>query len=487
MNIVRSLRRRIDKLLNDKTGNIAMLTGLIMIPMTFALGMGIDYALAKQTQVKLQGVADSAVLAALTPTELTKSDADAQAAVQNLWNVQAPSAINGVGVTGAATVQTNLSTGVRTSTITFTGQYPTMFGSVLGIKTLPLGSTSVAKNSLAPNINFYMLVDTSPSMALPTTTAGLTAMQNASGCAYACHEACPTCDNLNNPNGWDNYTYAITPTANGGLGLYLRIKNVQDAVTSMISQAASTAHANGVTYGLSISKFDYQVTQVYSTPDIYSNATAATTAVQNTATDANGEALGLYPLQIYKNNCVFQSNCNPSNAGSDRDTAIDAALGVMDTANTGSASNGPGWTMFTTPGYGILGGTPQEVLFIVSDGSEDTYFGGSRVYAPVSSPGISPKATNTDWCSQIKGQGIRIAFLYLTYVPITTDSWYTGHVQPVQYPNNVAITSANDQFAIAAQNCASTGLYTQVNTDGDITAALNALFAKVVATARLTH
>jgi hypothetical protein len=45
-----------------------------------------------------------------------------------------------------------------------------------------------------PNIDFYVLLDNSPSMALPATTAGITKMQSLTtqeespgGCAFACH------------------------------------------------------------------------------------------------------------------------------------------------------------------------------------------------------------------------------------------------------------------------------------------------------------
>ena len=42
-------------------------------------------------------------------------------------------------------------------------------------------------------------------------------------------------------------------------------------------------------------------------------------------------------------------------------------------------------------------------------------------------------------------------------------------------------------MALAAQQCATSGLYYQVSTDGDISAAMQALFQKVVSTARLTN
>jgi hypothetical protein len=37
------------------------------------------------------------------------------------------------------------------------------------------------------------------------------------------------------------------------------------------------------------------------------------------------------------------------------------------------------------------------------------------------------------------------------------------------------------------ESCASTGMFFQVTTDGDITAAMQALFGQAIATARLTN
>ena len=42
-------------------------------------------------------------------------------------------------------------------------------------------------------------------------------------------------------------------------------------------------------------------------------------------------------------------------------------------------------------------------------------------------------------------------------------------------------------MALAAQQCASPGLYYEVTTNGDVSAALNTLFQEAIATARLLH
>jgi hypothetical protein len=117
-----------------------------------------------------------------------------------------------------------------------------------------------------------------------------------------------------------------------------------------------------------------------------------------------------------------------------------------------------------TPGNGTnaTGDTPQEVLFLVTDGVEDELSGGSRVQSLM----------NTTMCNTIKNRGIRIAVLYTTYYPLPTNSWYNTYISPFQ-PN----------IATTMQSCASPGLYFQVDTGGDITAAMAALFTSAVESA----
>jgi hypothetical protein len=133
---------------------------------------------------------------------------------------------------------------------------------------------------------------------------------------------------------------------------------------------------------------------------------------------------------------------------------------------------------------------PQEVLFIVTDGVNDeatasglvgqtSSNGGTRIYGSINHL-ISPEQ-----CAAIKSRNIRIAFLYLTYYPLTTNTWYEDYIQPFQFVGGNV--NSTDQIAVAAQNCASPGLYFAVDTGGDITAAMNALFQKAVATAHLTQ
>jgi hypothetical protein len=308
-----------------------------------------------------------------------------------------------------------------------------------------------------PNINFYLLLDSSPSMAIagtPTDIATMvshTASQN--GCAFACHESNPSADSLGNPGGEDNYTLARN------LGVTLRIDLMAQATASLMSTATATKAANKNTYGMAIYTFDTALHTIYAPSG--KPGTNLTTA----ATDA----AAINVLEVVSNNpgCQTSSLCND-----DTDTDFDNA---MDDINI--AMPKPGGGTNTT------GDTPQEVLFIVSDGVDDktsttcsqptiSYSGGTRCQQPF----------DTTWCTTVKNRGIRIAVLYTEYLPLPTNSWYeTG------YGTFLGIAPFQPQIATNMQSCASPGLYFEVQSGGDISSAMQALFQQAVATARLTH
>ena len=126
-------------------------------------------------------------------------------------------------------------------------------------------------NTAAPNINFYLLLDNSPSMDLPATSAGITAMINATknapsnggnagGCAFACHESDPAADNLGNPGGVDNYQLAQN------LGVVTRIQNMATATQSLMTTATATEASNNATYKVAIYTFNDSRPQRVSSP-----------------------------------------------------------------------------------------------------------------------------------------------------------------------------------------------------------------------------
>jgi len=123
------------------------------------------------------------------------------------------------------------------------------------------------------------------------------------------------------------------------------------------------------------------------------------------------------------------------------------------------------------PGNGtnVNGDTPQEVLFFVTDGVEDEA-SLIRLIQPINADG------STNYCTQIKGRGIKIAILYTEYFPVTSNAFYNNNVAPIQ-----------SQIGPALQACASPGLYIDAQIGDDLGHDLAQLFQLVVQSAALSN
>jgi Flp pilus assembly protein TadG len=504
----------------NKAGNIALISALVIIPLTVALGMAFDFTLSQTRRDQLDGIADAAVLGAVTPTEMALSCTTAATQSQTLFNGQE---VTVAGVTGLSVVMSgcpDTSTAnvvTRTITITYTGQSQNVFASLLGMPTLPITGHSTATSSTAPNINFFLLLDTSPSMEIAATTVGITSMEGDTqlevdgtpGCAFGCHQSnpgdltsgtCPAhidpttrrsttaCQFLTSTNalihcatsgayadgtsfttsstfpetGRDNYDLSRC------LGVTLRIDLLRTAVQNLVTTAAATEQTYNATYQMAL--YETETNQSNPSNDLNLFALQPMTAVPTSGGGALATAAGnISALEMFQNNNLVSGDSN-----GDMDTFLNADVNSMNQTS-----------VMPTPGNGAAGNTPQEVLFIVTDGLNDAT--PTRTYAPL------------DWngaiCSAIKGRGIRIAVLYTQYFPLTAPGgWYETNVLPALptgLPTGGVLPASTpvgtDPMALGAQQCASPGLFYEVSTDGDISAALQALFQEAVATARLLH
>ena len=481
--------------LRSHDGNVAIIAALAIIPMSLLIGAGVDYGMAADRQAQLEGYADAAALSAVTPTMMTENNSQAQTVAQNSFNAQA-SALTQVTYNNSdvtATVTTTAGN-VRTATVSYNVPYNTFFSSILGMSTITLRGGSTATGGLPPNIDFYLLLDNSPSMAIAATSAGITTMVNntqgqcdsapyggsSCGCAFACHETNPSgesyfiktgtgsplCTASNNykycsfsgtgnPSGEDNYALARA------LGVTLRIDLLNQAAQNLMGTALATEKGNNAAYRAAIYTFDYQVNTLQ--------------ALTSNLTTAQSSAANLGMLEVYSNNWLTSTNDN-----SDADTDFQTALKSVNTTmpNPGSGTNNKG-------------DTPQEILFVVTDGVDDASLSKSVTLAAAygnlsSGPPFRLQSTinpqnnggsevlTPDYCATIKGRGIRIAILYTEYLPIPNNGWYNSHVSPFQ-------SNVGPQL----QACASPNLYSVVTTDGDISAALQQLFNAAVESAYL--
>jgi Flp pilus assembly protein TadG len=424
----------------DRRGSVAIIFALAVFAFVFALGMGVDYELAAMRRAKLNAIADAAALAALTPEMMKKSIPEATEQAETFFNAQAA---NVLGVKyDSSQLQVNVGPPdslVRTATVSYTADSKTAFSGILKKPYIEIGGTSTATASVPPNINFYLMLDNSPSMAIAATQndintmVGLTSKQG--GCAFACHQTNPSTDKLGNPGGPTQDNYALARSNN----VTLRIDLVIEAVQKLMAKAQTTAAQMGTQYHMAAYTFNV--------------APAVVVPLTSDLMSAASQAGNIQVLPVYSNNYLQQGNQNY-----DADTIFDAAFSKLN-------SDMP------DPGSGTEGNPAQEVLFIVTDGVGVQIVGpgGARKYTPFG-------ATGASWCQSIKNRGIRIAILYTTYLPLPTNSWYNSNVAPIQ-----------PSIDTTAQTCASAGLYFKVDIGGDIDAAMIALFQAAISPSHLTQ
>jgi Flp pilus assembly protein TadG len=447
-------RKAARRFLRHQRGNVLMIAGFAIMPMVIGTGMVIDYSQGARLQTKMNAIADAAALAAVTSPMMKKTTTDAKNQAISLFKGQA------AGLRGlvfdpntqlTVTITDATGTGIdRQATVSYTAQSSNSFGGILGMSTIAIGGTSTAKAAESPNIDFYVMVDTSPSMAIPATSAGVAAMIKATksqgggaGCAFACHQSettktDPDPNGANRVNGKyvDNYYVAKTM-----LGLTLRVDLVQKAVADLTDTAVSTSAETKATYRFAMSKFDVSYTAVLNTP---TSPAAAKSAAQK-----------LTLLTVCRNN---QLNCGTDN--NDMDTNFTAAF------------NGALQQMPLTSGTGgnRQGDAPQAMLFLITDGMRDENSSGRKL-------GPIP----TTQCTTIKNRGIRIAVLYTDYLyESANDGWSITNVRD-------KYLAAPDKISPALIECASPGLFYKVTSNDDISASLAALFQKAIATAHLTR
>jgi Flp pilus assembly protein TadG len=439
-NVIRLLvdvMRQVRRFRRNDGGSMAIMMGLTAVPLIFAVGAGIDYGTANMAKAKLDSVADAAALSAVDHQAITGTPAAAQTTAQTTFNAEAV-AIPNVTVGNVTATVTDSTTG-RTAVVNYTATKTNLFMGIFGDPTSTITGSSTAQAGLTTNINFYLLLDNSPSMNIAATSAGIQTMVNNTsaqgGCAFACHESDPAADNLGNPGGEDNYTLAQN------LGVVTRMQNLASATQSLMSSAASMEGSNQ----------QYQMA-IYT----FNNSSLSTIqALTSNLGNAKTAAANINVEEVYSNNWLTKTSQN-----NDTDTNFESAMSSIN-------------TIMPAPGTGTPASTPQEVLFIVSDGVDDEVasscsqtFDGNRCQQPF----------DTTWCTTIKNRGIQIAVLYTDYLPLPTNSWYNDWIAPFQ-----------NQISANMESCASPGMFFSVTTDGDITAAMQTLFQQAVAAARLTH
>jgi hypothetical protein len=432
--------------------------------------MALDYTQALRKQSQLNAATDAAAIAAIRPAMLTQPDSVAQATALAVFSATANSLPGLTSIPAPTITITDVGLG-RTITVSYNANSINNFPILLGSPAWPIRGSSTAKASSAPNLNFYLVLDDSPSMAIGATQTDInnlitaTASQPAPSrsCGFACHETHPNLDSGASASSVDNLTIARNNS------ITLRIDLVVNAVKQLMVSwsACPQAVSGGVMQCMSaINNTTYKA-------GLYTFDTGLNTLQSLTTPTVAGQSVN--NIQLFT---VDHQNCVVTPCTTDYGTNIEGALTSIN-------------AIMPTPGLGsnTAGDTPGEVVFLVTDGVDDMIISSSSACNPsatlqtVGSNYRCQQPLNPAICTTIKNRGIRIAVLYTEYLQLPTDSWYTSHIAQFNNPS-----SSTGQIALNLQSCASPGLFADVQTGGDISAALTNLFIKVASsTASLTQ
>ncbi len=471
------LRAWLYRFARDRKANVAVITALTMVPIVFLLGMTLDFTQALRRKGQLDAAADAAAIAAVRPAMLMASDAVAADTANAIFMATANSLAPGLATIPTPTITVTDVGLQRTVAVSYNAASLNNFPMLLmNSVSWPINGSATAKAGSAPNMNFYLLMDDSPSMAIGATATDITNLIAATAsqpggsksCGFACHET-----NIAADGGGATRDNLSIARANN---ITLRIDLVTSAVNQLLntwSNCPQTGISGGVMQCMSALNNTTYKAALY-TFDLGLNTLQTLTTPTTAGTKVNNIAL----MPVDHHNCVFAgcSSTNAANPTTDHGTDIAGALSTLNAS-------------MPTPGLGsnAAGDTPQEVIFLVTDGVEDKI---------VANAAACPNATlattfkrcqqplDTSICTTIKNRGIKIAILYTEYLQLktpnipVTDNWYMTWVDPYDTP-----TSANGQIATNLKACASPGFFSDVQTGGDISQALTDLFIKVASSA----
>ena len=440
------------RFLHDRRGNVAVIFAICCVPLITFIGTAIDYSRATQVRAKLQGAADAASVGALAKASpgfvaagSMTTDGTITVGVNDAQKIFDANRANLTGYTLNSVTPTVVKTGSTiNSTVSFTATINTMFLGLIGKTTLTMSGTSASTANMPLYVDFYLLLDNSPSMGVAATPADITNLQGKTGgCAFACHDTTKAA-------GTSNYDIA---KANG---ITTRIDVVRQASANLMDTAQSTQ-----TYSNQFRMAIYDFGASSATIGLR-NLFALSSSLSSAKTAAGNIDL----MAVAGQNDVYTI---------DKDTPFTTIFPAINSA-------------IASPGAGTSA-SPLKYLFFVSDGVADEANSGLTMCSvssssyPLASSNRCQSPINPALCTTIKNRGIKIAVLYTTYQP-PIDGWYNTWISPFN-PGPWG-PSPNSKIAQNMESCASPGFYFEVSPTQGISEAMNALFKKALADARIS-
>ncbi|MCX8252477.1 Flp pilus assembly protein TadG [Beijerinckiaceae bacterium RH AL1] len=486
---------------SDRRGNVAILVAITMIPMVGLVGLGTDYGIALTDKSKLDNAADTAAIAAVSaaksyvtanPNDLNLT-ANALAAglnqatrsfnvnMGNLPFATIPTAVTSTTAApstntcaqGSVCIYLSQTLSTFTSTVYYNTTTQNHFGQLFQTPTFNIKGSAASSLTMGQYIDFYVMLDVSGSMGIPTTTDGQNALAKVNpdnrssypgGCVFACHYP-------------GNSGYATAEGQNSSIPVNppipLRVDTVGQAVSSLLSTATATEQQSGIANEFRIGLYPYIVHAIDAAP-LSANFAQATKVSQS---------LGSTYLDQGWSNPPTSSNGTAIGSGG---THFENFLNDMTNYIKTPISNGK-------VGNGLTALNPKGFIFLVTDGVDNNQvYNGSNGSWTGSQPQI-PGSSFSNFCSTAATYGFTVAILYIPYVPIANPNYsFAGNEDGIV---NQLVTGSQDglqtppvnQVPPALQSCASPGFFFTASSQQAINQAMQTMFFQALQVARLTQ
>ena len=449
--------RSMHSLQANSRGNVLMLFGLALIPLTFATGMGIDYARAMRLQTKLNAAADAAALAAVSkqvmslPKKYGLPQSYAESigilAARQMFITQTKQMLGPEGLVLDYNDPLQLDIEVhdtnngnsRTAMVKYRGLSKNTFASILRMATLTVHGSSSTLVSNRPYIDIYLALDTSQSMGLAATDDDAKKLFVATGningssrsCTFGCHVVAPDDNNAQHANGVAN------PIPNDQIaknnGIQLRVDILRDAAKSMIQTAQSNQGAE-----------QYYRFALFREGQSTSTISSLTSDLPTSLADVDTLTLG------------------PNDSGGSGDSNLADLTNSL-------------FSKIQVHGDGSTQAQARAFLFIVTDGTQD-----------LCSSSHCMDVMNPQTCQQYKDANITVGIVYTTYLPV-----YANPLDPndktLRFEYTWLIQPLADKIAPALQACASPGWFFQAADGPAIHDAMQKLFTQASQTPTIIH
>ncbi|AWN48961.1 phosphomannomutase [Methylobacterium terrae] len=463
--------------LRARGGGINMLFGLSLIPMVGLIGLGVDYGVAVTNRSRLDRAADAAAIAAVVTAKAYIAANSAQNGVLasalaagktqaiNTFNVNAGS----VPMSSVTLQPPQVTASGQTinSSVSYTATIQNSFSKLFMVPTSTVGNTITASVDLPTYLDFYLMVDVSGSMGLPTTAAGMTQLAKDNndmwsdyqqGCQFACH--------FPGYKGWGLAAGKIQ----------LRSDAVNNAVCALLQRASYPTVPNQYRIGI----FPF-INQLATLAALTSDVTSLKTSAQCSQT---------WPLAFTN---LLDTGATQLNAPKDPTTGIGSGGTHFETSFpqmktiVGQGGFGDGSTSASRKPFVFLvtDGMQNGQHFFTSSNGKYAYPGNPSKFAGYADAwwdGSQPSQIDSKNCDALKAAGATISILYIPYNQIS----FVDKGGGIAWENN-RVNGFSPTLATPLQACASPGYFKTANTPDDITAALKAMFDQALKVARLTQ